>query len=103
MSGSLATLSGELTHWSATMPRNLPGVNNGTRSLRARVRSFFGHTTTAMTMESFKMLHLRIDVTCDDYTEEEVERYDSFKRSLVRARKIVSRGVYIPLLADMID
>jgi hypothetical protein len=50
-----------------------------------------------MTMESFKMIHTRIDVTCDDYTQEEVERYDSSKRSLVRARKIVSKGVCVNL------
>jgi hypothetical protein len=30
------------------------------------------HTTTAMTMESFKMLHSRIDVTCDNNTQEDV-------------------------------
>jgi hypothetical protein len=48
-------------------------------------------------MESFNMLHSRIDVTCDDYTQEEVERCDSFKRSLVRARKIVSKGVCVDL------
>jgi hypothetical protein len=50
-----------------------------------------------MTMESFKMLHSRIDVTCDNYTQEEVERCDSFKRSLVRAGEIVSKGVCVNL------
>jgi hypothetical protein len=76
----------------ASMPRNLLGVMMG------RPTSFIlTPTTTAMTMDTSRMLRSREEVSWDAYTEADVEKYGNCKRSLVKARSIVSRGVHTDL------
>jgi hypothetical protein len=50
-----------------------------------------------MTMDTSRMLRSREEVAWDAYTEADVEKYGNCKRSLVKARSIVSRGVHTDL------